>query len=198
VNTFAPALETAILVIGHETGESMLNPHFFEIVRTIKDHKCRFTFNTTGLLLSPDRSRELTRLGVEELVFSIDSIREKTYQYLHVGGRLEKVMSNLESLAEHKRRVGSLTPQMAWYFVASRSNFEELPQIVSKAADLGFSSIYVAQLNEPVDGQYDSYFRFFDQENLATDERDRARLGDVLALGANLARERGLSFRVGA
>lgn len=183
LETFAkvePFLRTALQVVGHENGESMLNPNFMKMVRTIKEHGCRFTFNTTGQLLLPEKSRQLVDLGVDQIMFSIDSIDPERYKIMHRGGTLERLMRNLEGLRDAKTGAQSEKPLLGWYFVACKSNIAELPAIIDRAGELGFATMYLSHLNAPTKEQWRSYFDYYRQENLLRDPVERARFKTAL------------------
>lgn len=196
-DSIKPLLSRAILVIGHENGESMLNPNFLKFVRYIKDAGCRFTFNTTGLLMNSEMSAALVSYGVEEIMFSIDSINSDTYNYLHVGGSLDTVLKNISCLNKHKRYYNSPVPRIGWYLCASRINYMELPAIVDYAIDNGFGSIYVAPLNEPNESQNQRYHEFYKKENLKADTESASAFQETIATAKSIANGK-IEFRLGS
>jgi len=181
--TFAkivPLLSTALLVIGHENGESLLNKNFMKFVRVIKENGCRFSFNTTGQLLTEAKSREIVELGVEQIMFSIDSLDEQLYAKMHKGGTLNKLLGNLKCLNMVKAEQNSRLPLIGWYFVGCRSNIAEVPHIVSQAIDLGFSSFFFSHLNMPTSEQWPSYHQYYENENLRGTDADRKLFFDAV------------------
>jgi len=191
---FVALLSTALLVIGHENGESMLNKNFMEMVKIIKENKCRFLFNTTGLLLTPEKSKNLVEYGVEQIMFSIDSIDEGLYEQMHKGGTLSKLMDNLHGLNDAKRNAKSLFPQIGWYFVASKSNIREIPAIIERASELNFNSLYITHLNQPTQEQGRSYFDYYRKESMMRSEEDKSFLQTALSEARTMAAERNLKF----
>ncbi len=190
--TIIPLLRTAMLVVGHENGESMLNKNFMTFAKIIKENKCRFTFNTTGQLLTQQKSKALVELGVDQIMFSIDSIDSDLYKKLHKNGTLERLMSNLNGLNQAKSEAGSELPLIGWYFVASRSNIGELPAVIERAAELKFASMYISRLNAPTREQWRSYFDYYREENLMKTEEDRSLFRDALLQARKLTGERNI------
>lgn len=141
----------------------------------------------------PEKSRLLVEYNVEEIMLSIDSIDEEKYAELHKGGKLQTVMDNVAAMTAIKKELGRPTPYLGWYFVAHKSNFRELPDIVLKASELGFHALYVAPLNQPTSGQYESYTGYFAEQNT----REDPDYADVIARTQALASAHGLSFRAG-
>jgi MoaA/NifB/PqqE/SkfB family radical SAM enzyme len=193
-NNVVPILKTALLVVGHENGESILNRNFLEMIRIIKANGCRFTFNTTGQTLTEKKSQHLVAQGVDQIMFSIDSLDKEIYEYMHKGGTLARLMENLNTLNSIKEKVESKTPLLGWYFVASRSNYKELPTIVERAFSLGFNSMYVSTLNKPTPEQWDTYYKYYDYENLISSDVDLSNLRDSFSVAQQMASERGIKF----
>ena len=193
-----PLLDTAMLVVGHENGESLLNKNFDAMVATIKNKNCKFLFNTTGQLLTEERSRHLVRYGVDRVMFSIDSLVPKLYQRMHKGGSFDKLMQNIEALDRAKRYYSSTLPEIGWYFVACRSNLTELPEMVHTASSLGFSSFFVSHLNKPTHEQWKSYHDYYAAESLADNEDDRAAFRSARDASEIMAQHLGMEFYAGA
>jgi len=187
-----PLLKTAFQVIGHENGESMLNKNFMQMTQLIKENGCRFSFNTTGQLLSEEKSRMLVELGVDQIMFSIDSIEAEKYAVLHKGGTLQKLMDNLTTLNRLKVEHGAKNPLLGWYFVASRSNITELPSIIDKAAELNFNSMYISPLNRPSSEQWKSYWDYYRSENLQRTAQDVELYEGAIDKARALTRERNI------
>ncbi len=187
-----PLLRTAMFVVGHENGESMLNKNFMTFVKIIKENKCCFTFNTTGQLLTKQKSKALVELGVDEIMFSIDSIDSDLYKSMHKNGTLERLMNNLDGLNAAKSEAGSEFPRIGWFFVACKSNISELPSIIKRAAELNFKSMYLSKLNAPGPGQWRSYFDYYREETLTKTEEDRSIFRDALLQARRLTAEQNI------
>jgi molybdenum cofactor biosynthesis enzyme MoaA len=193
-----PLLATALLVVGHENGESILNRNFFEMARIIKENGCRFTFNTTGQTVTRDKAQRLVDLGVDQMMFSIDSIETERYAHLHKGGTLARLMANLTGLAEIKAQAGTSKPELGWYFTGSKSNMHELPAMVERAHDLGFRSMYVSTLNRPSTEQWQSYRDYYAAENLVTEDDSRRDAVRMVTEAEARARSYGMQFFKGS
>lgn len=193
-----PLFRTALEVIGHENGECMLNKRFFEMVEEIKAAGCRFMFNTTGQLIDEAKAERLVEVGVDKIMFSIDGVEPETYERLHKGGTLDKLMRGLDALAEAKARTGRRNPSLGWYFVACRSNLEQMETAARMAVERGFAMMYVSELNRPTGEQWRSYFDFYKVEGIARDPALVARYREALASTRTIARQGGLEFFTGS
>ena len=196
-NQITPLLKSAMLVIGHENGESLLNKNFLAMVAEIKNNNCKFLFNTTGQLMTEERCEHLVRYGVDRIMFSIDSVNPELYERMHKGGSFAKLMQNIDSLNHIKRSYSSTLPEIGWYFVACRSNIGEVPTVVQRAYELGFSSFFISHLNKPTHEQWESYHAHYDAENLLQNDIDRAVFTEAQSLAEAMANERGMEFYAG-
>lgn len=86
---------------------------------------------------------------------------------------------------------------LGWFFVGMKSNIKELPDIILKASQLGFTSLYVAPLNPPVQGQRASYFEYYEKENLISKENDRELLEEMLSRANKNSPKVGMNFSSG-
>lgn len=66
----------------HARGEPLLNPHLADMVRLLKSSGVagQVSFNTNGLLLTPERGRELIDAGLDYIRFSIEGASSQAYQ----------------------------------------------------------------------------------------------------------------------
>ena len=193
-----PLFRTALEVIGHENGECMLHKRFIDMVREIKANGCRFMFNTTGQLINEERARQLVELGVDKIMMSIDATEPETYAYLHKGGTLDKVMDGITALNRQKNMHGVSRPRLGWYFVACRSNLDQLVPAAKLAVSLGFGMMFVTHLNQPTGAQWRSYFDFYRKESLFQDPAIRQRYDDALDEARSITQKAGLEFFTGS
>jgi len=190
----APLLKDVLFVVCTGIGESMLNPSFIDILSLIKENECILSFNTNGLLLDEKKALRMVELGVDEIVFSIDSIDPDLYGYHHRGGKFDTLIRNIKRLDSIKKAFPSKKPRLAWYFVAMKSNIGELSKIVAKATHLGFSAIQVAPLLSTKQGQRQEYIDFYDQENLEK-PADKDRFLNELRAAAQVAMHSGIDLK---
>ena len=193
-----PLFKTALEVIGHENGECMLHKRFIEMVREIKASGCRFMFNTTGQLLTEERAQQLVELGVDKIMLSIDATEADTYARLHKGGKLDKVMAGIDAINREKEKLGVTLPRLGWYFVACRSNVDQLVAAARRAIELGFGMMFVTHLNKPSGEQWRSYFDFYREESLFQDPSLKQQYVSALEEARTIAEGAGLEFFTGS
>lgn len=114
-------------------GETMLHPDIYRMIEHVSPVK---VFIETNGSLPLDHER-LVGGNLDEFVFSIDGIDERTYGLYRLGGSFEKAANNLQTLAETKRRQGALTPKIVFKYISFKHNEMYLEQARRLAADLG-------------------------------------------------------------
>jgi len=185
-----PHMQRALL---HGIGEPLLNRDLPEIIRYLKGRNVQVIINSNGTLLSPATQENLVNSGLDEYRCSIDGARDETYARIRGANLLPKLTKGLQELVQTKARLGSATPRISIWCVATRENLQELPDLLRLAARLNVPEVYLQRMvyfaNEP-DEQY----------GMARD--DRAIFGtlndfqdEVIEECSQLSRELGVEFR---
>ncbi|RPI76468.1 MAG: radical SAM protein [Desulfobacteraceae bacterium] len=78
-------------------GENLLHPGFFEIIREIRRNNVKhyITLNTNGRLLTPDFALRVLTSGIDQLIFSLQSMNPVIYRQLTNYDRLDKILRNM-------------------------------------------------------------------------------------------------------
>jgi MoaA/NifB/PqqE/SkfB family radical SAM enzyme len=77
---------------------------------------------------------------------SIDGASDETYARIRGANLLPKLVKGLEGLVKTKERLGSVTPRISIWCVATQENLKELPELLHLAARLGVPEVYVQRL----------------------------------------------------
>ncbi|PKO12799.1 MAG: tungsten cofactor oxidoreductase radical SAM maturase [Chloroflexi bacterium HGW-Chloroflexi-10] len=137
-----PALDRVVLT---SFGEPLTHPRILNMIEKLRELKLSVTIGTNGLLLNEKISRELIRLGVNQVVVSIDGLKPETYAGIR-GAQLNEVLENIERLNTLKRQLGVVNPTLGIEFVAMKSNQEELPGLSELSTRLGAVRTVVTNL----------------------------------------------------
>lgn len=137
-----PALESAVLT---SFGEPLVHPRILEMLAQLKALNLSVTLGTNGLLLTEAIAWELVRLGINQVVVSIDGIEPATYTGVR-GAQLAEVLANIERLNEIKHQAGVVNPTIGIEFVAMRSNQAELTGLAELATRLGAARTVVSNV----------------------------------------------------
>jgi tungsten cofactor oxidoreducase radical SAM maturase len=126
-------------------GEPLSHPNILEMIEAVRKRDLAVTVGSNGLLLKPEKARELIRLGVDRLVISVDGVRPETYADVR-GAMLSEVLSNIRNLNEAKRQLGSLFPALGIEFVVLKSNLAELGELTGLASRLNAARVLVSNV----------------------------------------------------
>jgi len=113
-----PLLERVIFT---SFGEPLVNRHVLEMIEEIRKRDLAVTLGTNGVLLTEKVVRELFRLGVDQIVVSIDGGKPETYEGVR-GTQLSIILDNLIRFNQIKKELGLVKPTVAIEFVAMQSN----------------------------------------------------------------------------
>jgi MoaA/NifB/PqqE/SkfB family radical SAM enzyme len=120
-------------------GEPLLNPDFFEMVRTARRRRVRVLTTTNGSLLDADRRREILSCGLQHLNISIDAADAETHARLRPGSDLDKIAEGVRALvAERGRR---RFPVIRAWHVIQRDSTPEIPALVQRCLDWGLDGL---------------------------------------------------------
>ena len=112
-----PNMERALL---HGIGEPLLNPNLTEIIRYLKGRNVEVIINSNGTLLTEKRQRNLIESGLDQYRCSIDAASDESYARIRGAALLPKLKNGLEGLVKTKQRLGSATPRISIWCVATR------------------------------------------------------------------------------
>jgi MoaA/NifB/PqqE/SkfB family radical SAM enzyme len=138
-----PDMQRALL---HGIGEPLLNRELPEIIAYLRGRNIEVIINSNGTLLSPDWQDRLVNSGLDEYRCSIDGAKDETYARIRGANLLPRLKTGLQGLVRTKERLGSRTPRISIWCVATRENLEELPNLVRLAAYLGVSEVYLQRM----------------------------------------------------
>ncbi len=124
----------AYMVILWNQGESFLHKDFLKMAHYASDVGLYTYVSTNGHFLTPPEP--IVRSGIDTLLISVDGATQKTYQKYRIGGDLDKVFSDMDSLVEIKRKIGSRTPYTILQFIIMKHNQHEIQDIKILAKEL--------------------------------------------------------------
>lgn len=101
----------------------------------------RLKFLTNAQLLDERVARAAITCGVTEIHVSADGATRETYEWVRRGASFDRLVENLERLAELKRALGSDTPRVQFNVTLMRCNVDELPAFARLARRLGVQQL---------------------------------------------------------
>jgi MoaA/NifB/PqqE/SkfB family radical SAM enzyme len=140
-------------------GEPLLNPHFLDFAQRLKHHKVEIQFNTNGMLLTPEISEELVAMGTDAIAISMDGADADTFNTIRRGADFDQVIANIKTLNQMKARKHSDKPHLSMAVVALKDNYQQMPQLVQLAKELGMGHVHVESLIWQDDPEYQKYYQ---------------------------------------
>jgi len=112
-------------------GEPTLRKDLVDIVRYASRYKYMFVaLNTHGQSLDKKYIHTLSRAGIRQIKVSIDGLQE-SHDWNRGQGTFDKCIQALKNCVD----VG--IPSVIWIATVSQANFEEVPEMIKQAMDLG-------------------------------------------------------------
>jgi MoaA/NifB/PqqE/SkfB family radical SAM enzyme len=122
-------------------GESLLNKQLPEMVACAKSHGAEVKLDANFNDVSEETIERLILSKVDVLSLSIDGLTQETYERYRKGGRLDKVLANLELLTRKRKELRSDTPRIVWQFLVFRHNEHEAPRAEAFAKARGADQV---------------------------------------------------------
>ena len=177
----------------HGIGEPLLNRALPDMIAYLKERKVEVLFNSNGALLTPAWQEALVHSGLDEYRCSIDGAQPDTYARIRGVDLFDKVVEGLGGLVQTKARLGSDTPRISIWCVATRETLAELPDLVRIAARLGVPEVYLQRMtffSQEPDEQYGMA-----RQETAIFDSALAQQEEVIAQCEAISEELGVHFR---
>ncbi len=126
------------------SGEPFMYPKILDVIKLIKSKGMYLNIVTNAGLLDERISRMLVKLGVDLITASIWAGSLESYIAIHPDKDIydfEKIKTNLEKIAAHKRNYNSLFPHVKIYNVICAKNYQDIGMMVNFAKDLDADSL---------------------------------------------------------
>ena len=138
-----PELEHTAL---HGVGEPLLNQDLFRMITHLKNRNVFVFFNSNGILLDEKRQGAMIDSGLDELRISLDAASPAIYQVIRDSNKFPRVVHNLQSFRKLQKKRGAVTPKVSIWFLGTRENIAELPDLLRLAADIEIEEIHLQRL----------------------------------------------------
>ena len=121
-----------------------------DLIKCIKYAKkkgiLQISLHTNGVLLNKKLLKEVIDSGLTNISFSVDAVKEETYNKIRVGGNYNKVVKNINNLLEMKKEYNSIFPLIRVSFYKNKINYNEISEFrkvwENKVDVVSFSSFY--------------------------------------------------------
>jgi MoaA/NifB/PqqE/SkfB family radical SAM enzyme len=117
-------------------GEPLMHPRFFDMVELARKRNIKVSLITNGSLLIPSAVARILDAPLQKILISIESADPKTFQEIR-GGRLERVIRNLEHLMEQRRARGTDRPVVGFAITVLTSTRDRIGDVFALYRRLG-------------------------------------------------------------
>ncbi len=183
---FFPYLEHIIW----QGGEVFILDYFKELFQKAASYpNLKQTIVTNGLLIDEEWAEKLTRCNAD-IIFSIDGVTKKTYEYIRRGARFDDLIKSIDILNAFKEKYSksnNSTPAMsAMQVVVMRSNYQELGGVIEFARSHKFNRV----LLQPVNGNFDNGENIF----FNNEEKVSRYIGEIMKVMKKEAQDSGIKL----
>lgn len=126
----------AYLIELYNWGEPFLHPQIFEMIQYASSRKIGVRLSTNLNYFNHDMAIKTVRSGLDAMIVSVDGATQASYEKYRRGGNLNKVLNNLQTLIEEKKKAKSRTPFITLRMLISRYNEQEIEQLRAIAREL--------------------------------------------------------------
>ena len=134
------SLEQKPVIVFGGFGEPLFHPRILEMIAQAKEVAERVELITNGLLVTEQLARELLRLRLDMVWFSVDRL------HTDASGNEAVLLENIEKLQYLRMTLNTNRPETGFVFVATRSNVDELPGLMRRAIRWGVSKYMVTNV----------------------------------------------------
>ena len=138
-----PRLERAAL---HGVGEPLLNQNLPGMIRHLKKRDVFVLFNSNGILLDEKWQNALIDTGLDELRISLDAASPEGYENIRNQIAFSRIVKNLRIFVELQKKRKTARPKLSIWFLGTKDNIEELPNVMRLSADIGIKEVYLQRL----------------------------------------------------
>lgn len=130
----------------HGIGEPLLGKKLINILDNIDTDMTYVQFNSNGVLLTEEVSRNLIKKGLKLIDFSIDAATPETYKKIRRSD-FKLVVNNIKRLTEIKKDLGVKHPVIKINMTLMKENFPEIIPFIELAKKLEAQIVRLGLLN---------------------------------------------------
>lgn len=141
-------------------GDPLVHPNLDEMCTIAYDAGLNVHISTNfSFALTDARIRRIVQSGLTHLSVCVDGLSQEKYEMTRVGGRIDRVLSNLKRVCEFRREMGRHYPRVEVQYLKFQHNLDELEDAEAMMERLGvdqFTSFW-GDLHNYTDGDPDVF-----------------------------------------
>lgn len=116
----------------YHSGESLLHPQIYEMIKYAKDRGCYTILHTNATLLDRDKSDRILETELDELSFSFDGVTKETYESIRLGADFNKTLNNIYQFLDTKKSKNRTSPVTIMEIIKVENTENELEEFYRK------------------------------------------------------------------
>jgi len=129
---------TATAVSLYYLGDPLVHPQMDEMCSIAQKAGLNVHISTNfSFVLSDDRLRRMVASGLTHLSVCVDGLSQEKYQLTRVGGKIDRVINNLERVVKFKKEQSRSYPEVEVQYIKFQHNVDELEPARKRFIDLG-------------------------------------------------------------
>ena len=127
-------------------GEPFINRNLCKMIEYATSKNMAVQISTNMNVFRPEiDAPKLVASGLEHMIVALDGVSQEVYQTYRVGGRVDKVITNVEAIVAERRRQGKRYPFIELQYIVFPHNRHEMEQVRELAAGLGVDRLTFIQ-----------------------------------------------------
>lgn len=111
------------------TGEPLLNNQIYDMIAYATKKRIGTVISTNFHAFNEDKAERMISSGLSHIIVCLDGVSQEVYEKYRVGGKVNRVLNNLDILTRKKKEMGSRLPYVEIQAIRNEYNEQELPQI---------------------------------------------------------------------
>jgi MoaA/NifB/PqqE/SkfB family radical SAM enzyme len=111
------------------TGEPLLNNQIYDMIAYATKKRIGTVISTNFHAFNEDRAERMISAGLSHIIVCLDGMSQEVYEKYRVGGKVNRVLKNLDILTRKKMEMESRLPFIEIQAIRNEYNEQELPQI---------------------------------------------------------------------
>ncbi|SHJ47973.1 Radical SAM superfamily enzyme, MoaA/NifB/PqqE/SkfB family [Desulfatibacillum alkenivorans DSM 16219] len=126
-------------------GEPLMHPDIFRMINAAKKIGAQTEMISNGHLLTPERSKDLIKSGLDVLIVSLEGTSPESYAESRQSD-FHLLMENIDALNKLKAKASCPNPKLGLEFVITAKNIHELPKLPEAARRLNAVFLIISNL----------------------------------------------------
>lgn len=130
-------------------GEPFLNKDLPKLIAYATKNNMHCTVSTNFNILNKKTARDIVKSKLDKLIISLDGATKETYEKIRVGGEFDRVVNNIKTIVEEKKRQKSFKPIIETQFIVTKINEHEINLFKKLSESLGVDKYSIKTLCIP-------------------------------------------------